>query len=217
MNTKTQVNSANPSICIPRVFNNITRERVYRIFAQLFGGSNVERIDMVSKMNKEGQPIKRVFVHFKSGAWDKQPEMRESLINGKEVKIVYDDPWYWKCLCNTGTKRDAHEPRATPAPRVEIGAAEVELPKPRELTMTSAMVDVSDKAQPSKKKKKKGLSFEEYDEKQRTTPDKMKAVAKAEVANELQRVASSVAKSDESDTESSSSSDSDDDELTTAK
>jgi len=167
-------------------------------------------------MNIDGQPIKRVFVHFKPGAWDKQPEMRDSLFNGKEVKIVYDDPWYWKCLSNTGTKRDSHEPRTTPAPRVEIGTAEVELPKPREHTMIDTMVNVSDKTQHSKKKRKKELSFEEYDKKQYSISEKMKVAATLEVASELQRAASSVTKSDNSDTDSSSS-ESDDDELTTAK
>ena len=162
---------------------------------------------MVSKLNKDGQPIKRVFVHFKPGAWDNQPDMRESLINGKEVKIVYDDPWYWKCLANTGTKRESRDHSATPAPRVEIGAMSsgIELPKPRENTVANAMTDVSTKTQPPKKKKKK-ISFDEY-EKQNQTTDMMKASVKSEVTNELRRVASS--KKADSDTDTSSDSEDD--------
>ena len=211
MNTNSsKINITNPSLCIPRVFNNITKERVFKIFAHLFDGANIERIDMVSKLNKDGQPIKRVFVHFKPGAWDKQPDMRESLINGKEVKIVYDDPWYWKCLANTGTKRDSRDVKTTPAPRVEIGAAakELELPKPRESTVASVMSDVSTKTQSKKKKKK--ISFEDY-EQQNSTSDNMKALAKAEVASELRRVGSSRPE------DSESSSDDSDDEVSSTK
>lgn len=202
-----KINVANPSICIPRVFNNITKERVFKIFAHLFGNDNIERIDMVSKLNKDGQPIKRVFVHFKSGAWNNQSDMRESLINGKEVKIVYDDPWYWKCLANTGTKRDSRDQKIVPAPRVEISieTTGVELPKPRETTVSNTMADVSTKTQPAKKKKKK-IGFAEY-EMRNQTPETMKATAKSEVANELRRVGSSRPE----DSESSSDSDDDDD------
>lgn len=213
MSNQSQINKVNPSICVPRVFNNITKERVFRIFAQLFGGENIDRIDMVSKLNKDGQPIKRVFVHFKPAAWDRQPDMRTSLVSGKEVKIVYDDPWFWKCLANTGTKRDSSDGRKqSAAPRVEIGgaAADIELPKPRESTMT----DVSARTQPSKAdkkgKKKRKMSFEEYDKKN-STPADLKASAQAEVTEELQRVASSTT------FDSDSSSDSDEDEDTAGK
>jgi len=212
MNTNSsKINITNPSICIPRVFNNITKERVFKIFTHLFGNDNIERIDMVSKLNNDGQPIKRVFVHFKPGAWNNQSDMRESLINGKEVKIVYDDPWYWKCLANTGTKRDSRDQKPVSAPRVEIGVAatDVELPKPRMTTVANTMTDVSTKTQSAKKKKKK-ISFAEYDMRNQT-PATMKATAKSEVANELRRVESS--KSDDSE----SSSESDDDCIAEAK
>ena len=176
----TQINKSNPSICIPRVFNNISKERVFRIFAHLFGSENISRIDMPSRLNAAGEPLKRVFVHFKQ--WPPSThDMRDSLLAGKEVKIVYDDPWYWKLRINTGVKKEAKQPDNL-APRVEIGeAVSNDLPKPKNLLEQA--VDVSDRMQPDKKKKKKKkVGFEES----------MKAQAKEEVADELHRVASCV-------------------------
>ena len=86
-----------PSICVPRIYMNITKERVYDVFADLFGHQAIERVDMIERTNKEGESYKRAFVHFK--AWPRTPqstEVRLKLLNGDEVKIVYDQPWYWR-------------------------------------------------------------------------------------------------------------------------
>ena len=89
-------NTSNPSICIPRVFPNIDWRRVKNVFEEL-GMGEVERVDMINKVNDKGQKFKRVFVHFKK--WNDDPTTRQvksKLLSGDSVKIVYDDPWFWK-------------------------------------------------------------------------------------------------------------------------
>jgi len=89
-----------PSMCIPRVFKNITRERVMGVFKELNLGF-VERIDMVSRENEKGEKFQRVFVHFRQ--WYSNPNAkraREMLLTGKEIKVIYDDPWFWKISAN---------------------------------------------------------------------------------------------------------------------
>ena len=89
-------NNTNPSICIPRVFPNIDWKRVKNVFEEL-GMGEVERVDMINKVNDKGQKFKRVFVHFKK--WNDDPTTRQvksKLLSGDSVKIVYDDPWFWK-------------------------------------------------------------------------------------------------------------------------
>jgi hypothetical protein len=57
----------------------------------------LERIDIVSKTSDKGEKFNRVFVHFKR--WNSSSNAntaRERLLNGKDIKIVYDDPWFWK-------------------------------------------------------------------------------------------------------------------------
>jgi len=85
-----------PSLCIPRVFVNIDEKRIRRIFDELNMG-DILRIDVVSKTTEKGEKFNRVFIHFKQWFSNKNSDTaRERLLNGKEIKIIYDDPWFWK-------------------------------------------------------------------------------------------------------------------------
>ena len=55
--------ASSPSICIPRVFRNITWQRVRYIFDELNLGK-IDRIDMVQKKNEKGETFNRVFCAF---------------------------------------------------------------------------------------------------------------------------------------------------------
>ena len=84
-----------PSLCIPRAFGNITKKRVMDVMKECKFGM-VDRIDEISKVNENGETVKRFFVHFKH--WFKGWEAeRKRLMSGnsERLKIVYDDPWYW--------------------------------------------------------------------------------------------------------------------------
>ena len=85
-----------PSLCIPRVFMNIDEKRIRRIFDELNMG-DILRIDVVSKTTEKGEKFNRVFIHFKQWLSNQNSDIaRERLLNGKEIKIIYDDPWFWK-------------------------------------------------------------------------------------------------------------------------
>lgn len=84
-----------PVLCIPRVYQNISESHIRRIFDDLNMGI-LERIDIVSK-NRKREKFNRVFVHFRE--WnnsDNANTARNILLKGKEIKIIYDDPWFWK-------------------------------------------------------------------------------------------------------------------------
>jgi hypothetical protein len=128
------VNRANPSICIPRVFPNITWQRVKSIFEEMELGV-IDRVDMVNKTNEKGEKFKRVFVHFKH--WSRSAsakQVKEALLNGESVKIEYDQPWFWKVYLSNAPKPEfekkttptAHKKRS--APRVVIGDESAEKP-----------------------------------------------------------------------------------------
>jgi len=92
------VPATEPSICIPRVFPNIGKDRVIDTFEEVFGPGCVERVDMVKRENAKGEKFSRVFVHFKE--WPETETgnaVRQRLLKGESIKIVYDDPWFWKC------------------------------------------------------------------------------------------------------------------------
>lgn len=92
--------AAMPSMCIPRVFKNITRERVANVLRDLNLGA-IDHIDMISRTSEKGDSFQRVFIHFKH--WFSNPnadKARTMLLSGKEIKIIYDDPWFWKISAN---------------------------------------------------------------------------------------------------------------------
>lgn len=85
-----------PVLCIPRVYPNISQERIGKIFKDLNLG-DLERIDIVAKTTEKGDQFNRVFIHFRT--WNNSANSniaRERLLNGKEIKIIYDEPWFWK-------------------------------------------------------------------------------------------------------------------------
>lgn len=85
-----------PSLCIPRVFNNITEARIRHVFGEL-GLGNISRLDILERKNEKGDTFKRVYVHFDKWFWNEDAQaVRRKLVSGKEIKIVYDSPWFWK-------------------------------------------------------------------------------------------------------------------------
>jgi len=87
------------SIFIPRVFANITTERITHIVENVVPLGSVERIDIVEIDEKTN----RVWVHFIHW-YDTEfvNEFKKLLLDEtKQAKIVYDDPWFWIVLKNT--------------------------------------------------------------------------------------------------------------------
>ena len=117
MSTST-ISPNEPSICIPRVFANITEARVRAIIRELDLGA-IERIDMVERENQRGEKYQRVFIHFQewyntmeSGEPNESAiEVRRRLVAGEEVKVVYDDPWFWKLSASKSARPEDRKPR----------------------------------------------------------------------------------------------------------
>jgi hypothetical protein len=117
----TQPKPQYPSICIPRVFTSTTRRDLYQVIEKLALGA-VDRIDMVSKVNDRGEPYNKVFIHFKT--WNTKDATavatRDKLLKGEEIKIVYRDPWFWKCTASRVEKPEYRDYSAPP-PRIDLG------------------------------------------------------------------------------------------------
>lgn len=85
-----------PSLCIPRVYANITERRIREIFGELFLGE-ISRIDMIRKKSDKGENFNRVFIHFTTWFGSENADYaRKRLLSGNEIKVVYDNPWFWK-------------------------------------------------------------------------------------------------------------------------
>jgi len=85
-----------PSLCIPRVYPNIDERRIRKTFDDLNLGI-IERVDIVRKTTDKGEKCNRVFIHFNRWFNSRNADTaRERLLNGQDIKVIYDDPWFWK-------------------------------------------------------------------------------------------------------------------------
>ena len=92
-------------MCIPRTFINITRSHVYKTINDLNLGV-IDHIDMVRRKNEKGEEFQRVFIHFSK--WHSNSvadRARTLLLSDKEIKVIYDDPWFWKISANRSSER----------------------------------------------------------------------------------------------------------------
>ena len=97
------------SIYIPRVFVNITSERISNIFNMLNIGE-VKYVDLVPRENTETKvPYHMAFIHF-NRFYDNSASkhfLEKVLDPDQDARIVYDEPWYWICLPNRNPKPDS--------------------------------------------------------------------------------------------------------------
>jgi len=95
-----------PSICIPSVFSNVTRDTVLSVI-QTFNLGKVKRIDMIQRKSEKNEEdsYQKIFIHFHE--WNSNPKadhIRSTLLSDKEVKVIYDTPWFWKLSANKSKK-----------------------------------------------------------------------------------------------------------------
>ena len=121
-----------PVMCISRVYPNISESRIRRIFDDLNMGT-IDRIDMVSKQNDKGEKFNRVFIHFQR--WHNTENgrvTRDRLLNGKEIKIIYDDPWFWKISAYREPEHPhQHKQQHRSKPTIQIDSDDDERPRPQ--------------------------------------------------------------------------------------
>ena len=95
--------NSEPSICIPRTLNNITRDSVKNVFESIFGINSIDRVDII--INNIDRDFCKIFVHFKY--WSNDEEIiaiRNRLSRGDNIKIVHDPPRFWKCSASRTIK-----------------------------------------------------------------------------------------------------------------
>jgi hypothetical protein len=94
-----------PCLCIPRVFSNINKNQIYKVINELELGE-IDRIDIVNKNSEKGEKYNLVFIHIKKWFINENAlTAQERLTNGKEIKIIYQDPWFWKV---SAYRKDTH-------------------------------------------------------------------------------------------------------------
>jgi hypothetical protein len=118
------------SICIPRAHKNITSQRVRATFQRLNLGC-IDNVDVVSKTTKDGEHFVTIYVHFSNWNYD-NPEakkFRDKIVKGEQVNVLYDEPWFWKCVLNR-SRNNHKSSEASEAPPAPTAAAAPPPPPP---------------------------------------------------------------------------------------
>ena len=86
------------SLFIPRVFLNITHNRIRYVFEDMLVFGKVSRIDM--KLHKSGKYMS-AYVYFERWHESKSTvHFQEKINSNMKALVVYDDPWNWVVLKN---------------------------------------------------------------------------------------------------------------------
>lgn len=83
-------------LCIPRMQKSISIEYIQQIFNKLNVGKIIKITDMVLRNDTE---YKRILIHI---VWaTNNPRaiyIQTRLSEGKNIKLVHNNPWYWKVV-----------------------------------------------------------------------------------------------------------------------
>jgi len=87
------------TVFIPRVFSNISQERISNVFHDLNIGS-VEHVDLVPKTSANGKSYNMAFVHFAMIYNTSEATKFRQEVEDPEKKAIlqYDGPWFWLVL-----------------------------------------------------------------------------------------------------------------------
>lgn len=88
------------TLCIPRILSNITKEYIYDTINHLNLGT-IRNIDIIRSKDLSN----KAFIHFSK--WNNGGNadiVKERLLIGKDIKIVHNDPWFWKIVIFRETK-----------------------------------------------------------------------------------------------------------------
>ena len=139
------------SIVIPRVFKNIGEKRIRAIIYKLDFGF-LQRVDIVPK---QGKNFNVVFLHFSQ--WNTSPTanaIRTRLDSGENVKIVYENPWFWLIKKSEATRpEDRPKKPQRPAPFIDF----YHKPKPKPTAEPTATATATAEPKPTQK----SVTFEE--------------------------------------------------------
>ena len=96
----------NLSLFMPRVFTNIPKSFIQRVFEDAKFGK-VDAIDFVTRTDVNGKKYNNVFIHFEYWCDNISVQhFQDNVFSSNcEARMVYDDPWYWVVLENTGSKK----------------------------------------------------------------------------------------------------------------
>ena len=85
-----------PSICIPSIERHITLSKILSIFEKL----NLGIISKVVIKKKSKLSSAYIYIEKWNIQGEKGKKFYQKIIDGEEVNLIYEFPWFWKCRAN---------------------------------------------------------------------------------------------------------------------
>ena len=122
-------------LVIPRVFPNISERRIRGVFKAL-NICTIANIELVSFNTKEGKKFNKVFINIDE--WNETgceitEKTKEKLRKGEEIKVVYEDPWFWKVSAFREQTRAKAKTTRRPFKKAYLDIAEEPAKEPAEV------------------------------------------------------------------------------------
>jgi hypothetical protein len=87
-------------LCIPRMESNTKQDFIKKVLERVITGTSVTRMTEIP--HKDNHAFKRVFIYMKISNNTKNAKnisiLEERFSQRKDIKIIYDAPWYWKIV-----------------------------------------------------------------------------------------------------------------------
>jgi len=104
------------SLFVPHIFPNFDQKYVTEVFSEV---GEIERVDFVSKLDRDGKPFNAAYIHFKK--WynnENNCNFHYNIIKNGSDKWYHDDSdYYWIVLPNTAKKHVSGDRK----PRIDLG------------------------------------------------------------------------------------------------
>ena len=86
-------------LCIPKIDTNIKREFIFKKLCDLHIGYIYKLVEIPLKNNGN---FKRILVKVRWNHFDTTNKIRNRITSGNPVYFVYEMPWFWKIVLQSG-------------------------------------------------------------------------------------------------------------------
>ena len=96
-----QIQTQIKTLCIPRILSSVTKEYIHETIKKLHLGT-IRNIEIIRSKNQSYKAL----IHFSN--WNNGGNadiVKERLLLGKDIKIVHNDPWFWKIVIFRDSKK----------------------------------------------------------------------------------------------------------------
>ena len=88
------MSSKEVTLCIPRITSTTTKKFIFEKFKKLNWG----KVDVIKEYNLKEAGYKMIIIKILWGNDENALMYKNKLLEGTTIKVVYNNPWYWRVI-----------------------------------------------------------------------------------------------------------------------